>query len=118
MYDHDIEDVMDDNNYATVLESLNILSLQVSHVYTKQLSGIDHLVLAKKWGVSPKKALKMIHCTTEHGVFTVLHLSLSRQFRTNDHQLWSRIPTHNMYSDTLLAPTVSRRGWLGHLLQG
>ena len=87
-YAYDAAYVMDDNNCATVLvRFVNALLLQVAQVNTKKVSGLDNLVLAKKWGISPKKALNTIHCTTQHGIHTVLHPPLSRHFRTNDHHL-------------------------------
>ena len=111
MYAYDAADVVDDNNYATVLESfVSTSSLQVGQVNTKKVSELDHLVLAKKWGISPEKELNMIHHTMQCGVPTMLHPSLSRQFRTNDHQLQYRRLMHNAYSDTLFATTVYRRG--------
>ena len=87
LYAYDAADVIDDDNYATVLESfINTSSLQVAQVYTKKVSQLDHVVLAKKWGISPKKALNTIHHTTQHSLCMVLYLSLSRQFRPNDCQ--------------------------------
>ena len=45
---YDAADVMDDNNYATVFKTFVItLSLQVTQVNTKMVSGLCH-VLAKK----------------------------------------------------------------------
>ena len=85
LYACDAADVMYNENYATVLESnVNKVSLWVAQVNTKKVSGLDHLALVKKWGISPKKTLNMILHTTQHGVCTVFHPSLSRQFRTND----------------------------------
>ena len=111
MYAHDVADFMDNNNFATELESfVNTSLLPLAQVNAKKVSGLDHLVLAKKWGISPKKALNTIHCSTQHGVHTVLHLSSCRQFRTNKCQLCYRRLLHNVYSDTLLAATVSSRG--------
>ena len=82
-------DVMDNDNYATVLERFVISSsLQVAQVSTKKIPGLDHVVLVKKWVISPMKAHNTICSTMQHGVHTLLHLSLSRQFRTNDHKLW------------------------------
>ena len=99
------------DNYATVLESfVKTSSLWVAQVHTKKVSGLDHLVLAKKCSISSKKALNTIHHTMQHGVCTVLHSSLSRQFRTNDCQLWYKRLLHNVYTDILFATTVSRRG--------
>ena len=102
---------MDDDNYATMLESFDSTSLlQVAKVKTEKVSGLYHLVLRQKWGISPKKAFNMICHTTQPGFCNVLHLSLSRRFRTNDCQLQYRILPHNVYSDTLFGTTVSRRG--------
>ena len=84
--------------------------MQVAQVNTKKLSRLDHLVLANKWGILPQKALKMICCITQHGVCTLLHPSSSRQFRTNDNQLWYRRLPHNVYSDMSFATKVPRRG--------
>ena len=103
--------LMDDENYATVLKSYDTtLSLWVAKVHTGKVPGLDHLVLAKSWGISPKKALNMIHWTTQHGIHTVLYPSLSMQFRSNNCQLWYRRSLHNVYSDILFATTLSRRG--------
>ena len=66
LYAYDAADVMDDINYATVLNS----SLQVPQVNTKRVSGLDHLVPTKKWGISPKKALNTI-CHTTHCVASI-----------------------------------------------
>ena len=109
-YACDAPDVMDDDNYAKVLKRFaNTSSLWVAQVNTEKVSVLDHLVLAKKRGISPKKSLNMMHHTTQHGVHTVLHLSLLRQFKTNNHQLWYRRLPHNVYSDALFATTLSRR---------
>ena len=70
--------------------------------------GLDHLVLVKRLGISPKKVMNTIRQSTQCGVHTVLHPWLSRWFRTNDHQLWYRRLSRNLYSDTLFATTVSR----------
>ena len=87
--DLSMADVMDDGNFATVLESfVTTLSLREEKVHSKSVSGLDHLVLDKKWGILPKKALNTIHHTTQHGVHTVLHPSLSRQLGINDRPFW------------------------------
>ena len=74
----------------------------VAQVSTEKVWGLHHFVLAKKWGVSPKKIV-MICSTTQHDVCTVLHLSLSRWFRTKDYQLQYRSLLYNVYSDPLVA---------------
>ena len=95
---------MENNNYATVLENfVNTFSVQVAQVNTKKVLGLDHLVLNKKWGISPKNEHNIIFPTTQCGVCTVLLPSLSY------HQLRYRRLPHIVYSDTLFATTVSRR---------
>ena len=50
LYSFDAADVIDDDNYAIVLESfVSTSSLQVTQINTKKISGLDHLVLAKKF---------------------------------------------------------------------
>ena len=73
-------------------------------------SSINQIVLAKRWGFSPEKAQKTIQATTERGIRTMLHPLLSRWFRTNDWNLCSHHLVHPLFSDTMLALTVSRRG--------
>ena len=76
---YDTAGVIDDDNYATVLKSfVSTLSWQTVQVNTNKVSGIDNMVLSKKWGILSKKALNTICCTTQHGVCTVLHPFLSR----------------------------------------
>ena len=102
---------MDDNNYATQLDSyVTTSSLQVAKVSTKKVPRLNYLVLVKRWEISPKKALNMIHQIRQYGVHTVLYTSLSSWFKTNDHQLLYRRIQHNVYRDNLFATTVSRRG--------
>ena len=49
LYAYDAANVMDDDNYATVLESfVSKSSMKVSKVLTKTVSGLDHLVLVKQ----------------------------------------------------------------------
>ena len=101
---------MDIDNYVTVLETSAITTLlKVAQVKTKKVSGLDHVLLTRKWGVSHKKILNKIHCTMQHGVSTVMHPSLSRPFRITNHLLGLRSLPHDVYNDTLFATTVSRR---------
>ena len=96
-YVYDAADALDDNNYDTKKEHfVNNSLLQVAQLHTKKVSGLYDFVLAKKWGTSPKKAVNRIQCTTHNGVCTVLHPSLSRSFRTNDHVLWYKRLPHNI----------------------
>ena len=43
--------------------------------------------LAKNWGIGLETATRTVEATTQRGLRTVLHNTLSRRFRTNDRQL-------------------------------
>ena len=73
-------------------------------------SSIDTIVLAKRWGITPEKAQKTIQATTQRGIRTMLHPSLSRRFRMNDQNLCYHCLAHPVFSDMMFASTVSRRG--------
>ncbi len=68
------------------------------------------MTLSKKWGISPEKAKNTIQRTTQRGIRTVLHPSLSRRFRTNDQALRYRRLPHPVFGDTLIAGTTSLQG--------
>ena len=78
-----------DNNLLTLSHHM-LMMLQISWMMTtipqcwkvlsrnhqfkwQKVSGLNHLVLVKKWGISSKKAINMICHTTHHSVYTVLH---------------------------------------------
>ena len=66
--------------------------------------------LSKRWGISLEITKKTLKVTTQSGIRTVLHPSLSRRFWTNDRALrYQRLPK-NVFGDTLIAGTISKRG--------
>ena len=82
---------MDDDNIAMVLECFAIVSsLGIACVNTKKVVVLDHLVLAKKLGVSHEKTLNMIWCTTQHGVAqwnTILIMMVQDNWGQGDYHL-------------------------------
>jgi hypothetical protein len=65
--------------------------------------------LAKNWGIDLATAKRTIDVTTQRGVRTVLHPTLSRRFRTNDRQLRYRRLAIDCFTDTLISNIPSRR---------
>ena len=63
--------------------------------------------LAKNWGIGLEMAQQTIEATTQKGLRTILHTTLSRRFRTNDRQLRYRRLSHDVYTDTLESKTKS-----------
>ncbi len=106
-------DVTDDENFGLLLESKACVSSSISKVgvaKSKSSQQIDHMTLSKKWGISTEKARQTIQRTTQRGIRTVLHPSLSRRFRTNDRALRYRRLPHPVFGDTLIAGTTSLQG--------
>ena len=63
--------------------------------------------LAKNWGIGLETATRTVEATTQRGLRTVLHNTLSRRFRTNDRQLRYRRLTNEVFTDTLESPVPS-----------
>ena len=67
-------------------------------------------LLAKRWGIDQRKALNTVRMTTQRGVRTVLHPSLSKRYPTNDRMLrYKRLP-HPVFTDTMFAGRKSAQG--------
>ena len=99
-------DVMDDVNLVTALEAQIQISVALMGMVGKP--SIDPIVSAKKWGITPEKAQKTIKATTQRGIRTMP--SLSRWFRMNIQNLCYHHMAHPVFSDTMFASTVYRRG--------
>ena len=69
----------------------------------------DPQLLARNWGIDLQTAKCTVNVTTQRGLRTVLHPTLSRRFRTNDRQLRYRCLPIDCFTDTLISNTASRR---------
>ena len=63
--------------------------------------------LAKNWGIGLETATRTVKATTQRGLRTVLHNTLSQRFCTNDRQLRYRRLMHEVFTDTLESPMPS-----------
>jgi hypothetical protein len=73
----------------------------VSAMTTTVEPGMSPAKLAKNWGIGLETAKQTLKVTTQRGVRTVLHPSLSRRYRTNDRQLQYRRLGVELFSDTM-----------------
>ena len=71
---------------------------------------LDHVKLSHKWGISMENARRTVRKTTQRGIRTVLHPSLSRRFPTSDRALRYRRLPHPVFADTLISGQVSAGG--------
>ncbi|MGL4350630.1 MAG: hypothetical protein ACRCT2_08740, partial [Plesiomonas shigelloides] len=96
---------------AETFHQCMVATVRVSSIGSKHSGpGITAEKLAKNWGISLERAEKTIKATTQRGVRTVLHPSLSRRFRTNDRQLrYRRLPI-TCFTDTMKSNIISKRG--------
>ena len=80
---------------------------------SKKGNAVDAKTLAKRWNIGIETAERTIECTTQRGIRTILHPTLSRRFRTNDRQLRYRRIAHDLFTDTLEAtvPSWFRQNW-------
>lgn len=90
--------------------SAMIANVNVSGVTSSdRRDGVDAATLARNWGIGLHAAKKTLKVTTQRGVRTMVHPSLSRRFRTNDRQLRYRRLGIECFTDTLIAKTESRQ---------
>ena len=55
-----------------------------------RMQPIEPTGIAVKWGIGLEASRRTFECTTQRGLRTVLHPSLSRRFRKNDRQFQYR----------------------------
>ena len=78
LYAYNAEGVIHDDIFTIVLESfVNILSLWLEQVNTTELLVLDHFILAKKWGISAKRAHDIIHHTTHFCTLLIINWNKS-----------------------------------------
>lgn len=108
---NDAADITDSDNFHKVLQAhAHVASFESGSFTTRASAPIDHQTLASRWMISPEQASKTVKVTTQRGVRTCIHPSLSRRFPTNDRFLrYNRLP-HTIFSDTLFAGTRSLGG--------
>ena len=97
--------IVDNDNLATTIEYQIQISIVLIGMVRKP--SIDPIVLAKQWGITPRKAKKTIQAK---GIRNMLHPMLARQFRMNDCNLHYHQLAQPVSSDTMFVSAVSRRG--------
>jgi hypothetical protein len=95
---YDAADITDNDNFGAALEATQQVMLvrtSVSpetydacpvHTGTRQ-GAVDCVTLAHRWQIPMHKAKNMVQRTTQRGVRTVLHPTISRRFSTNSRML-------------------------------
>ena len=82
----------------------------LGNVQSLRKKQVDSMTLAERWNIDPRKACNTVEQTTQKALRTTLYPSLSRRYPTNDRVLrYNHLP-HPIFSDTMQAGIVSKRG--------
>ena len=82
----------------------------LGNIYSTRKKQVESATLAKRWNIDHNKAKKTVKLTTQRGVRSTLHPSLSRRYPTNDRMMRYRRLSHPVFTDTLKAGTKSKCG--------
>ena len=96
----------DEKNYNALNSKLNVAKVgasKVRHIVTLES-------LYQKWLISLEAASTTVQNITKQWVRTILHPSLSRLFKTNEGEIKYNRLKHSVFTDTMQAGNVSRRG--------
>ena len=96
----------------------NLEKFLTAHIIVSSVGGkastrmqpIEPTDIAVKRGIGLEAASHKLECTTQRGLWTVLHPSLSHRFLTNYRQLQYRRRRHYVFGNNLLAGTKSKCG--------
>jgi hypothetical protein len=101
---------------STLLAELNrnayISDSNVSSVTAtmRDKGGVDAATLAKNWGIEIESAKSMHLVTTQRGIMKMINPTFTRQYNTNDRQLWYHCLPVTMFTDTMYSTILSRQG--------
>lgn len=103
----DFSNVYHDGDFTCALQN----SVQIHSIHTVGKGNeVDAETLSRNWSIGIETARRTLGVTTQRGIRTVLHPSLSRRFRTNDRQLrYRRLPI-TCFTDTMFSTVKSRNG--------
>ena len=96
----------DDEELSRALESAVAIQVVKTSGPGRQFEA-EHI--ERNWGIDILAARRTVKATTQRGIRTLLHPSLTRRFRTNDRQLRYRQLPIDCFTDTLESNTVSSR---------
>ena len=100
----------DDNSYSILENKVRVSDLQSVNVNYKQGKTVDSLALSKQWMILLGRANNTVQKTTQYGILKVMNPHMSQRYPNNDRILrYPRLP-HPVFTDTMVAGTVSKLG--------
>ena len=106
-----ISDIANDDNLASMIDKkIQLSDLQSSNVNSKQVKAVYALALAKQWVIPSERSKNASYKKTQCGILTVMNPHMSQRYPNNDRILrYPRLP-HPVFTDTMIAGTVSNSG--------
>ena len=104
--DHAVDFIDNDDFYKALNAKVNVDKVEAS----KGRHGFISDYLYRKLLNSPEAARRNVHHTTQQGIMTIMHPSLSRTFKTNDRVLRYNRLQHSVFTYIVQAGNFSRRG--------
>ena len=95
-----------ENFYKALTAKVNVAKVGAS----KGIRGVTSESLSQKWLISPEAVRRTVQHTTQQGIRKILQPSLSRKFNTNDQAIRYNRLHHSVFTSTMQAGTVFRRG--------
>ena len=80
------------------------------NIQSRKRKKVDAETLAKRCNTDCKKALKTGKRTTQRGIRSCLHPSLSWRYPKNDFMMHDNYLPHSMFSDNMKSVVVYKRG--------
>jgi hypothetical protein len=114
----DAADITDDENFGIALESHVVISIATldttktapGQIHSKAGKPVDTETLAKRWLIPANCAARTADRTTQRGVCTMLNLTLSHHFPTNNCMLHYPCMPHPVFGDSMFVGTESKNG--------
>ena len=108
-YDENFVNVRE-SNVAVNLSEIKNFNNKYGDIKSKKGKHVDSNTLSKRWNIDIGKSKRTVQRTTQRGVRSFINRTLSRRHSSNDRMLrYKRMPD-TVFSDTLKAETLSKRG--------
>jgi hypothetical protein len=102
--------VLDDGTLLAELDNITtILNVSLVKYEMRDKAGVDAATLANKWGIGIEAAKMTRLVTTQRGIRTMIHPSLTKRYTANDRHLrYRRLPV-TMFTDTMYSTIPSNK---------
>ena len=103
--EEDAVDLIDNKKFYDALSAkVNVDRVGVP----KGKNGVNYESVSPKWFISPEAVKRTVQHTNQRGISKILHLSLSRRFKTHNRALRYNRLQNNVFTDAMQAHNIYR----------